>query len=474
MKQKEKKWFKPAAGIVLSVCILAVIYGIWTKQQESDIVKSQEAQCVMQNLQEEEVEALFISMYPLDSYDADDFLYYRGYRTTFFSKPLESGKNLLKFLKQSLEEQHSLKAVYIGVTQQDKDDGWEEKLLKVVEQNPEIRFHIIIEYPYIEELAQMSQSEQERLFAWYEKMADLFTPDIRCQNKIVFLPQAEMWLTGNPANYLENGQLNKDAARYSMMEMACVDYYALNTANAAQKISVIKEMIAGLDSRKAINSEYTFVFFGDSVIGNYQDSMSIPGVVSGIGQAAAINCGYGGLAASKVSEESYGITDMITAFLEGQYEQFEDDKAIKKGIPQFYEMQSEIKEDKLVFLLSLGINDYMTGYDIDAFVKGMEDAVNMLRQAYPKSEIVLMTPNFIARNEYGTMEINGYTMEALTERIILLSEQLQTKCIDVFHESGFGQKNHETYIADLVHPNALGRYKIGEIVCEHLAQWYPN
>lgn len=475
--EKQKKKQKRHVGlwvVVLFVMLLAGAAAAWTVHQKSDIVKSEEAQLVMEALEDEGVEALFISMYPIDSYDVEDFLTYRGFHTICFSEPLESGKILLRFLEQSLEEEHSLQAVYIGITQQEKETGWEEKLLEVIRKNPEIRFHLIIEYPYIGEFAKLSQEEQEKLLAWYEKMAELFTPTKECQNMIVYLPEAEAWLSGNPANYEENGELNKAAAKHSMLEMTCVDYYELNVDNVMQKISIIQETADALDNRKVIDPEYTFVFFGDSVIGNFTDSMSIPGVVSGVGQVRTVNCGYGGLAASKMSEESYGIIDMADALLEGRYEEFGEDKAIRTGIPRFYEILPQIKQDKLVFFLSLGINDYLSGNPLEAFEQGIKDAVSRLREGYPQSEIVLMTPSFIAYGEGGTEKINGYSMEQLAKSVKLLSEELDTKYIDIYHETGFNIKNHETYISDMVHPNVLGRYEIGNIICQHLAQWYPK
>lgn len=475
--EKQKKKQKTHVGlwvVVLFVMLLAGAAAVWKIYQKNDIVKSEKAQLVMEALEDEEVEALFISMYPIGSYDVEDFLTYRGFHTISFSEPLESGKILLKFLEQSLEEEHSLQAVYIGITQQEKETGWEEKLLEVIRQNSEIRFHLIIEYPYIGEFAKLSQEEQEKLFAWYEKMAELFTPTKECQNMIVYLPEAETWLSGNPANYEENGTPNKEVAKYVLGQIICIDSYALNLENVDTKLLTIKRLLAENEKIKELDPEYTFVFFGDSVIGNFTDSMSIPGVVSGVGQVRTVNCGYGGLAASKMSEESYGIIDMTDALLEGQYEEFGEDKAIRTGITKFYEILPEIKQDKLVFFLSLGINDYLSGNPLEAFEQGVKDAVNRLREGYPQSEIVLMTPSFIAYGEGGTEKINGYSMEQLAESVMLLSEELDTKYIDIYHETGFNMKNHETYISDMVHPNVLGRYEIGNIICQHLAQWYPK
>lgn len=476
MDKKEKKQGRPVGWkmvMVLFAVLAAVTTAVWVFGKRQDITKSEEAQKFMKELEDDAVQGLFISMYPVDNYDVNDFLFYRGIRTICFSQPLNSGKNLVKLLQQSLKKEHALEAVYIGIKWQKKNEGWEEKLLKMIQENPEIRFHLIIEYPCVEAIADMTEDEQKKLFAWYEKTAELFTPTEECKNMILFLPEAETWLSGNPANYTENGEPNKETAKYVLGQIICMDSYALNLENVDEKLLAIKDLLEENEKIKEPDSEYTFVFFGDSVIGNFTDSMSIPGVVSGIGQVKTINCGYGGLAASKMSEGSYGIIGMVEAFLQGRYEEFDEDKAIKTGIPEFYEIQSQVKEDKLVFLFSLGINDYLTGNPLEEFEKGIKDAVNRLREVYPQSEIVLMTPNFIKYGEGGTEKINGYNMEQLVETVMLLSEELDTRYIDIYHETGFHSGNHQKYISDLVHPNVLGRYEIGKLVCAYLAQWYP-
>ena len=498
MKENKKRNVKllTLGAIILAILVVEVVvlitltvaYG--KENKGTDIRKSRQVQSVLAEIENEGVKGLFFSMFSLENYDVNDFLTYRGIDTVMLEEELASGDEVLDFLELTLKQEQSLEAVYIGLSLDDMAANgfaqmftdvcdWDDALLEIVKANPQIYFHLILEYPSVYDLAKLPELKRARLLKWYDDMAELFTPQEEYQNVVLFLPGAENWLSENQANYFENGEPNRDAASFATRMMICGYTYVLNESNVQEKLKKIEELVDETGKYQLQDEEYTYVFFGDSVIGNYTDSMSIPGVVQGFTKANVINCGYGGLPATKRNENSLGLTDIVDAFLVGEYEGFEEDKPVKTGIPAFHEQLSEINQEKLTFFISIGLNDYMTGdplkgegkQDITSFVGAVEYVVARLREAYPACEIALMTPNFLGLFENGTEKHNGYVLEDLVDAVLELSEDLDVKCIDVFHGLAINAENKETYLADMCHPNELGRFEIGKLVYEHLIKW---
>ena len=473
--------------LVVEVAVLLALTIAYAKDNKiASLKKSAEVQRVLSEIEKEEVTGLFFSMFPLDSYEEEDFNTYRGIYAAILDKELESGEEMLAFLELALQQKQSLELVYIGLSPDDMQEEdlckWDDKLLEIVKANPQIYFHMILEQPSAYELTQMPELEREQLFKWYKELSELFTPEGEYQNMVLFAPGTESWLIENPANYLETGEPNKDVASAVLRRFACDYLHILDKNNADSKISSLQKLLEENEAYPSIEEAGTYVFFGDSVIGNYTDSMSIPGVVQGFSKARVINCGYGGLHGARTVDESMSLTSVIDAFLVGEYEHFEDDKPVKKGIATFYEQLSDIKEEKLTFFISIGLNDYMSGRPLTGdkeeerfhFEGALTYAVNELRKAYPDSEIILMTPNFISRYECGTELHNGYMLKDVVDCVLKTSDALDVKCIDVFHKVEINKENQQKYLADMCHPNEQGRFEIGKVVYEHLLEWHKG
>ena len=79
-------------------------------------------------------------------------------------------------------------------------------------------------------------------------------------------------------------------------------------------------------------SDHCLVFFGDSVIGNYTDSASIPGVVAGLTGAAVYNCGYGGNSAALGEERTISLPGIVDAFFQGNLSVLPSDFQVYQGV----------------------------------------------------------------------------------------------------------------------------------------------
>ncbi len=488
---------------VFIIAIAAVMAFLFLRPEEDleetietvDVSQSEEVQNVLFELGSGEVNGLFFSMFSLDAYDESDFLTYLGLNTVMLREQMETGEEVIQFLELALAENHALESVYIGLsmdaewgvpkgtyggmTQMFTDAcAWDWELLPFIEANPNIKFHFIFEYPSIYEMAELSALQRTRLYKWQYEIMEQFALEEAYENVKFFLPETEEWLVANQANYLENGMPNAAASRFVLGQMICMDSYLLKPADFYNRIGQTEALIEESVMYHQTENDYTYVFFGDSVIGNFTDSMSIPGVVQGLSGVNTINCGYGGLSAA-VGEDGFGFPSVIEAFLEGRYEHFPEDKPIRTGISDFYQKLPEMNQEKLIFFISIGLNDYMsaktlkseTTKDITTYIGSLEYVIEKLQKAYPQSEIVLMTPNFLARENFGTNKLNGYTMDELANEVLSLSTDLGLKCIDVFHGVPINETNYKAYIPDQCHPSEFGRYEIGKLIYQYLLYW---
>ena len=497
MKSRKKIPTKRLAVFVM-LTVAAVIGVFWgfrhfKEEGPKELLQKEQIQSTLDKLQEDDIQGIFFAMYPLDSYNVDDILFYRGLNTVMLPQELANGREMADFLQAVLEQPHHLEAVYMGFGYE-KEQGsfldsifqarkanWESQIRDLVQANPQIRFYIMLEYPSVNELAAFSEKETEELLDWYRELAALFTAGEDYSNIVLSMPGGEAWATGNISNYLEDGQPNLELAQFVLGQVVCNERYLLTTDNVEYKINALQDMIREYRDKQTADPEYTLVFFGDSVIGNYTDSMSIPEVVRGFTGARVFNCGYGGLSAAR-TDEYIGIADIVDAFLAGDESVIiEEGKPVKEGIIRFHELAADIKQEKLVFLLSLGLNDYLSSLalsggemaDTYTFKGALEYAVTRLKEAYPNSEIILMTPNFLGLCQNGTEVHDGHVFEDYVNTVISVSEEQQVKCIDVYREANINAVNKNVYLADECHPNEYGKYEIGKLVGEYIARWYP-
>lgn len=466
---------KIGIGIVgISLAIVGAVVWLFSTEQT---VEQQKIQQFMKETERTQAEGVFLSMYSIENFDENVLADYRGVPTTFLDLPLE-GEELVKTLEHLLKKTDYVTTVFLGLASDGDTSGWEETLRSIGTDHPDITFEILLSFPSIQYWLTLSENELEEVLAWYRKVCGLYSHYDIVENIHVFMPGSEEWLICNDDNYEKNGDVTKETA-VELEKFVFCDYGCIVVPDTIEKkCSDIGELYKKYQQQEAAygtKSENTYVFLGDSVIGNYTGSLSIPGVVSYMTGANVINCGYGGLAAAKADTDAVGLEEVLDALLSQKNDDLLilENENVQNGIMEFWQYTSEIQEEQLVFFLSFGINDYATGRpvvrnDLDEFsYRGaLQNAVERLQTAYPKAQIVLMTPNYISIFEHGT-NINseeGSEFTAYIETVKALAEEKDLFVIDIYEALGITEENEALYLADGCHPNYLGRFKIGEIV----------
>ena len=83
--------------VVEAAVLIALTVAYGKEHKRTNIQESAEVQGVLSEIQNEEVKALFFSMFSLDSYEVDDFITYRGINTVMLEEALESGRKCWNF-----------------------------------------------------------------------------------------------------------------------------------------------------------------------------------------------------------------------------------------------------------------------------------------------------------------------------------------------------------------------------------------
>ncbi len=456
----------------------------------------------VENIGNSEEEALLLSMFPTETFNEEVLYTYLGAATEILEVPLDNGQQLVEVLETILERSSTLSRVFLGIhTEGIKEEetsaltlsyssdflsegfSWEEAILELARKYPEIIFEVVLYYPKISMLTAMEQEEIEGMVDWYKYMADLYCHYDEVPNIHLFMPGCEEWLICNESNYQDAFCLTEVVADEMERLLFCDNEYMVSLQNIEEKCAQLLQLINIYkeDPIVPVQKDDTYVFLGDSVIGNYSGPLSIPGVVSYMSGVEAINCGYGGLSATKESAETGGLEDIVDTLLatgaDRDMSGISNENA-QLGIQQFWDAEFSKDTDKLVFFLSFGINDYMTGHPVyntvmdETCYKGaLSNAVDKLSTAYPNADIILMTPNVIARGDFGEIANGelGSPYREYIEAVYELGAEKDLQIIDIYQKLGITAENFESYLGDLCHPNYYGRFKIGEIICKHMS-----
>jgi lysophospholipase L1-like esterase len=246
------------------------------------------------------------------------------------------------------------------------------------------------------------------------------------------------------------------------------------------------------------------VFFGDSVIGNYVDSTSVPGVAAGLSGAKTYNMGVGGATATFLSEDEPSIVTMVDAFISADSSTFTEEQQIKYGIEEYYADHEEDSGRETCFIINYGFNDYFCGlpveerqnesaaeivsesnpysgtdndgmdssnYDAACYKGALKAAVAKLRNAFPECRIVLMTPGYCSYYNSGTipMSSEGGILTDYVKAVIGVADEMNVEYMDNYHGLGINQLNYDRYLVDGCHPNTMGRYIMAWHIVKYLA-----
>lgn len=429
-----------------------------------------------------EHDMIFLSMYSLESFAEEDFLFYRGISIVKMEPVLDNSQEMLGVLELLLSGGTLPERVCLGIDpvklgshfSWEEEPDWRQAVAALIEQHEEIQWEVLLAYPSLMEWQQLTDDERERGIAAYgQAMRSLSALD----NVTLFYIGGLEWLICNQDNYAGEGVLNVSVTKTMMLHMFCDGGYVVTQDRCAEALEELKRTLDTWGSESAYaqtSSDDTLVFLGDSVFGNYTDSASIPGVVENFTGAKCINCGYGGITLTKVGNMS-GV-DVVENLCSGQTGDIAETVTAYSGIQEF--VREGTGDGRLIFLLNYGINDYMVGHPIEAedkyavntYAGALRTVIEQLQVSYPEAEILIVTPGYITFYDCGTY-LSSETSRPLREyadEAVRVAQEYGLPYMDIYDALERYAREEEVLLPDGVHPSERGRFLLGRLICEKI------
>ena len=415
-----------------------------------------------------EFDTVFLSMYPTDPYHEEDFAHYRAMTLFKASYCIPSPSVLNKYMKKIARCGNTVTTAYLGIR---PDLISPEELEQITSLYPSVVFEVILAYPSAEYWQQLSSEDYEELLSAYRAYltAAPHMAGVNC-----YFYGAEEWLIANPSNYENPWQLNEALSLTVMLHSDSAHAYLVteqNALTAARELSALTLRLRTAPFDYPDLSGYHLVFFGDSVIGNYTDSASIPGVAAGLTGAAVYNCGYGGNSAAMGEKCIISLPGIVEAFFQGDLSLLPPDTQVYQGVRTY--LDNPPQEGSVpCFIINYGLNDYFSGYPvassdpyaIDTYCGAIRTAVQSIRShASPDAQIILCSPTFSSLFQDGTQLHSsvGGQLSDYADAVKSLARELNTDLLDNYYDLGITHDNQGEYLEDQVHPNARCRFRIG-------------
>jgi len=414
----------------------------------------------------ERYSAVFLSMYPIETYSTEDYAYF--YNTALFRAAYEIPDygTLRSYMKKIARSGNVITTVYLGIC---PDKVEPEQLAKLFETYPSVVFETVLAYPSADYWRSLSEQEYQNLLSAY---TDFLSALPNSPNGHFYLPAQMEWLIANPGNYETDYLVNSSVARCLMLYLNADSSLYLtpdNAASAASGLSQLTERLRTSELPFPDLSDYCIVFFGDSIIGNYTGSSSVPGVVGGLTNASVYNLGYGGNSAALSDEKDITLPGIAESFCKGDLSVLPRDTQVYRGFYSY--LDDSPSPENLCFVISYGLNDYFSGYplaggdpeDIHTYTGALRTAVATLQSSYPDARIILCTPTFVNIFNQGTEPHGngGNVLEDYVNAALAVAEECNVTALDNFHSLGINAGNQGEYLADQVHLNEAGRYLMG-------------
>jgi len=456
--------------------------------QEEQLDRDRES--AFASLAEEEYSSVFFSMFSTPYLLEEYFQHYLGSPTLKQEYAFCTTEEINKALDIVFSSGNDVTNIYLGLDpfllyHSMGDDAYELEaalesgLFSHADDHPGTSFEIILAFPSLNYWQSLSEGKFRISLILYRMLVDrLDTRD----NIIVYFPCGQEWLLDNPANYVTDFVPEALVAQKLFLLMFCDGQLQINEDNKDEMLAEFSDFL--LSRREAPVeypdlSQWEITFFGDSVIGNYDGSLSIPGAVNGLSGAAVYNCAEGGASATGApSGGSYCFPTMVEFFVNSDGSVIPDNN-FGRGTRAYCLAKHTVK--RRCFVINYGLNDYFCGYLLDnpenaydttTYAGAMRTGIATLKKRYPSALYVIMGPGQVTIFDNGT-SLLGDSMEPLTtysDCARALSEELGTLYIDLYNDLTNDEITLTDVLSDTVHYNEYGRYLVAIKIIDLLSR----
>ena len=343
---------------------------------------------------------------------------------------------------------------------------------KMISKYSDVTFFITLGYPGVSYWRQYNDSERKALISSYETVVKKLSHN---DNILFFAPGGEKWLVESKGNYID-GAPKEEVALSLLVTVVCNRGYQVDKNTVTDYEKKMSDLVAEKIQYPDL-SDMEVVFFGDSILGNYHGSLSIPGLCEGLSDCKSYNLGIGGTSAIG------DFNNIVDYFLGQSYDYGRDSKEFEEELAR-YRAESDASKKKL-FVINYGVNDYFSGiparegdgtpyedYDYDSYESAMKDGIAGLKEAYPDCSICIIAPIYTDYFDSGK-EVKssvGSPLETYREAGRSVSESTNALWLNSTELILIDAKNCKTYLVDGVHPTNEGLYLISSAIVKFLGE----
>lgn len=462
MKKTHRSPLKLILGIVTVFLLLLLLAAgiLYLKIQEPAKRSADFAR-----LQQESYQGVFFSMSAPEAFPEDIYPTYMGYDAVGCSHRIASFSDLSDYLETAFSSGNEVTHVFLMLdplllwgSSLHRDAQFaaslEEDLLTYIDTYSGAEFTVIFSAP---SLAYWQSHADGASDTYCNVIRVLAAPLSARENVSLYFPGQEEWLISNPDAYDTPRELNAVAARSTMLLIlsGAMQYRNTEDYSSLDHFSALVQQTVSSPAAYPDLSDYDFVFFGDSVFGNYQDFASIPGVISALTGAKVHNLAVGGSSATRSDGENASFNEVVENLVSTSSISLPDD-------------------DKLCFVINYGLNDYFEGYPLENYCDGLRSGIRTLRDAYPNAHILVISSNYILSFEKGTAP-KGDEENVLADYVAAAEETAAAEGVDFLNINEILQwdaDNAAEYLVDAIHPNEEGRWLFGVAVAHEISNTY--
>lgn len=452
-------------------------------------------------LSTEDYNSVFFSNFPISNFAEGDFESNYGLNLLKTSYCIPDIETLNEYFMRMSESPNDVTTVYLGIR---PDYITAEELLSLVGAWEDKQFEVIMAYPSLNYWQGLNEERYSNLLTDYKDFVTTLMPCYENNSQLqdnfsLYFYNSSEWLVGNCTNYDYYDYYNNidDHDDYNTIYNILIRYnnyfsvnegiagllskysnpeyeYQLTLENYNEMLEDFESLVAdcrsGQETVYPDLSGWDVVFFGDSVIGSFPTTSSIPDAFRGLTDAHTYNCGRGGSSASMLQSAFPGIPSVVDSFLSEDLNPFVNDAQIYAGMSDYFENSDDSRQK--CFIISLGLNDYFYGfpvesndpYDPDTYAGALRIAIEKLQEAYPDAVIVLMTPNFTSLFDNGLQPLSdaGGTLPDYVAAVVSICHEKELPFYDSYHLLGINGINHTEYLMDGCHPNEATRYSMAQ------------
>lgn len=422
-------------------------------------------------------DAVFLSMFPISTYHAEDFASYGGCQTILFPSVIPDDSTLQNCIRYVKSSKNRMKMIYLGI---DPTKVTAEQVLDFTKMFPESIFEIFLTYHSLEDW--LSMEDYEETFQAYRRFVLELADD---SSRIRIFPFfAQEWLIADPENYIGDSLLDDYVALrlylYTLDSEKDTSYHIRE-----QETEVLfQEFHDLLDSAKKEGisrpdlSDWDVIFFGDSVIGNYSGHYSIPGYLEDFTGANTYNCAWSGSSAG--GEDVSSLSKMLDNYLSGDVSSIPEGLQTRRELSRLLDdlQKGSVNRANRLYVLYYGLNDYFKGrlvkstdpLDKNTYGGALRCAIETLHEADPDARIILSAPNFTTLWSNGSQVLgeDGGIYEEYIREAQEIAEEQGIPCLDIYHNV-ITPEDHKRFLSGDVHPNEFGEYLIAKTLMHCIA-----